>query len=123
MYGRYGMDRLGKLLTWGAVVILIVAMLTGLTWLDIVALVVLIYGYFRMFSRNINARYNENAKYLSILGKVKWFFKSRTDHMKQRKTHHIYSCPQCRQKIRVPKGKGKIAIRCPKCGNEFVKVS
>ena len=84
-------------------------------------LIVLI--YYRMFSRNIQKRYTENQKYLSLENKVKRFF-GRTKYIQeQRKDFHIYTCPQCRQKIRIPKRKGKVSVRCPKCGAEFVKKS
>ena len=83
----------------------------------------LILIYLRMFSRNISKRYAENQKYLELENKVKRFFGRQKYIQEQRKDFHIYTCPQCRQKIRIPKGKGKISIRCPKCGAEFVKKS
>ena len=76
-----------------------------------------------MFSRNISKRYAENQKYLAIENKVRHFFGQKKYIQQQRKEFHIYSCPQCKQKIRIPRGKGKVSIRCPKCGNEFIKKS
>lgn len=127
MYGRYGTDRLNMFL----LIVLIVCAGLNLfvrngyfsigmsSWETL--LIVLI--YYRMFSRNIQKRYAENQKYLSLENKVKRFF-GRTKYIQeQRKDFHIYTCPQCRQKIRIPKGKGKISVRCPKCGAEFVKKS
>lgn len=127
MYGRYGTDRLNMFL----LIVLIVCAGLNLCvrngYFSIVMsswetlLIVLI--YYRMFSRNIQKRYAENQKYLSLENRVKRFF-GRTKYIQeQRKDFHIYTCPQCRQKIRIPKGKGKISIRCPKCGAEFVKKS
>lgn len=127
MYGRYGTDRLNMFLLIVLIVCAGLNLFVRNGYFSIVMsswetlLIVLI--YYRMFSRNIQKRYAENQKYLSLENKVKRFF-GRTKYIQeQRKDFHIYTCPQCRQKIRIPKGKGKISIRCPKCGAEFVKKS
>ena len=123
MYGRYGVDGLGQFLSWGAIIIMILSMLIDLPFLYPLSLVMLVWCYFRMFSKNVQKRYQENCVYYRYVNMVKNFFKREKSHMEQRKTHHIYSCPQCKQKIRIPKGKGKVAIRCQRCGTEFVKNS
>ncbi len=88
---------------------------------DTIGLLVLLYTYYRMLSRDIQKRYAENEKYLAATAKFRQRFNREKNMMNQRKTHHIYSCPGCGQKIRIPKGKGKIEIECPKCHTKFVK--
>lgn len=128
MQGRYGVDQLSKFTIGVACVAIILSLfvkrgsLLG-TVLDIVGLLTIIYTYTRIFSRNIQKRYAENQKYLSVTGKFRLRMNKEKNLMAQRKTHHIYSCPGCGQKIRIPKGKGKIEIECPKCHNKFVKRS
>src|SRR5574344_1513962 len=92
-------------------------------WLDLLAVLLIGYMYFRVFSKNIRKRYEENNKFLQIKGNIFWVFKNFKRDMTIRKTHHIYKCPNCSQKIKIPKGKGKVAIRCPKCYTEFIKHS
>lgn len=82
-----------------------------------------IYAYVRIFSRNISKRYDENQRYLAKTQKIRTWINKQKSLRQQRKIYHIYTCPGCKQKIRVPKGKGKIEIRCPKCGTTFVKKS
>ena len=91
-----------------------------------------------MFSRHIQARYNENTRYLMAKEKVLNFFRGRkkssdsgyaggsqTSHGTYRSDaeHRIFRCPNCDQRVRVPRGKGKIEITCPKCGHHFTKRS
>ena len=123
MYGRYGMDGLGKFMSWTSIILLLCSMLFGIDVLYFVAVALLVWCYFRMFSRNIQKRYQENCVYYRYVNIVGDFFKRQKSYMKQSKTHHIYKCPQCKQKIRIPKGKGKVAIRCQRCGTEFIKNS
>ena len=85
--------------------------------------VLIIYCYFRMFSKNISKRYAENQKYLAKTYKLRTYIQQQKNSLAQRKAYHIYKCPGCKQKIRIPKGKGKIEIRCPKCGTTFIKKS
>ena len=76
-----------------------------------------------MFSRDYNRRYAENQKFLTWQNKVKYKVNNWKRGITDRKTHHIYKCPSCGQKIRVPRGKGKIIVTCPKCRTEFQKKS
>lgn len=122
MYGRYGTDQFSKFLTILAFICLIFSFL-GPDIFYLLALLLLIYSYFRMFSKNLYKRRQENSKYLQYEYKVRQFWSTQKRDFKQRKTHHIYKCPSCRQKIRIPRGKGKVEVRCPKCSITFIKKS
>lgn len=123
MAGRYGTDQLSKLILWISLACLVVSMFTRLNVFYILGLVLLIYTYYRMFSRNVAKRYAENQKYLNWRYGFAVRRNKRKVHWEQRKIYRFYKCPQCRQKVRVPKGKGKVAITCPKCRMEFVRKS
>ena len=123
MIGRYGIDSFSKFLMGTALVLCILDIFIDSAMMNSWFVLIIIYVYFRMFSRNHSKRYQENMKYLQIRNKVIAKFNSEKSVMKQRKTHHIYKCPTCRQKIRIPRGKGRICITCPKCKNEFTKTS
>lgn len=112
--GRNGMDDLGKALLWGALIMMILSTLLGNNILYGMALGLLCYVYVRAFSRNIERCKRQNAKYLSWRNLWKLRFQ-------QRKTHKFYRCPQCKQQLRVPKGKGRISITCRNCGEHFEK--
>ena len=120
MIGRYGVDELGRVCLYASMILLILSIFIGKKVIYTVALFLLLICYFRMFSRNTAKRYEENQKFLSW--KNRTFMRAETAR-KQRadKDHCYYKCPSCHQKIRVPKGKGKISIRCPKCSTEFIK--
>lgn len=122
MWGRYGNDNLNQFLLAVAFISLLISFIGGGLFY-LVATVVMVYAYFRMFSRNIGKRSAENQQFLKQKLKVRAFFTRKKKELAERKVNHIYRCPNCRQKIRVPRGKGRIAIRCRKCGNEFIKKS
>lgn len=123
MIGRYGVDSLSKFMLGTAVILLVFAMGFRNNFLNTLACLLVLLCYFRMFSRNYQKRAEENQKFLELKGKATTFLKREKEYFEQRKTHHIYKCPSCKQKIRVPKGKGKICITCPKCHTEFIKKS
>jgi DNA-directed RNA polymerase subunit RPC12/RpoP len=126
MQGRYGVDEFARF-TMGAAVVLIVLSIflggQGLgSILDLAGFLAIIYTYYRIFSRNIQKRYAENQKYLHATANIRSRFQREKNLMAQRKTHHIYTCPGCGQKIRVPRGsRKKVEIDCPKCHTKFVK--
>ena len=128
MQGRYGVDELSRFTMGAALVLIILTMFITMfnrnlgSIFDFLGIAAIVYAYFRIFSRNIQQRYAENQKYLQMTSKF-WLRFNKENLMKQRKTHHIYSCPGCGQKVRIPRGKGKIEIECPKCHTKFVKRS
>ncbi len=121
MQGRYGMDELSVFLTVLGMVLAILSMFPFLEILGIFAFASLIWGYARCFSKKFDRRRSERAKYLTLKNKVssKWSFAKR--RFRERKTHRYYKCPMCKTVLRVPRGRGKIRINCPKCKNSIIK--
>lgn len=127
MSGRYGADELGKALNTCGLICVIISMFQGLLpvlgifyWLGIVLIV---YTCFRMFSTNISKRYEENQKYKTARYRAVTKWEARKKRWAQRHTYRFFKCPDCKQMVRVPKGRGKICITCPKCKREFIKRS
>lgn len=113
MYGRYGHDKLNRAILGAGLVLSLVALFLPVPLVQLM-LQLLVYGLlalslFRCFSRNHYKRYRENRKYLLLL-----------DRFRDQENRY-FECPQCRQTVRVPRGKGKIAITCPKCREKFVR--
>lgn len=132
MAGRYGSDQLSFGLMAAYLLLIFVANLTRLAVLSYVALALLIWGIYRIFSKNVSRRYRENAAFLKFWRRFSlWFrqssgrfeaWRSRTlFRMNDKKTHRYYHCPNCKNTLRVPKGRGKIVITCPVCHKEFIK--
>lgn len=123
MSGRYGVDDFSKALLYATLTLCLVSLFTRNRMLNLLLTAGLVFIYYRMFSKNYSRRYQENLWYLRQKDKVMHFFRRQNSLAQQRKTHRIYTCPQCRQKIRIPKGHGKVQITCPQCKTAFIKRS
>ncbi len=121
LIGRYGTDQLSLALMALYFVLFLLSYLPYCRFLAWVGLLVLAVIFFRTFSRNITKRYYENQVFLRFWNPVKSWFKNLKARFRDRKTHRYYKCPNCKQRLRVPKGRGKIKISCPKCGSQFIK--
>lgn len=120
MYGRNGFDQYSRTLVWAAVIFVVLDLLTGGTGLFYgLGLAVMIYAYFRVFSKKLEKRRAENAKYLQLQHKFTSGFKNWRERMRQRKDYCFFRCPSCRSMLRVPRGKGNIRVTCRQCGNAF----
>ncbi len=125
MQGRRGLDSFGRFLLICGVVLMFAAMLftkipAAYYIIYYFGLALFIYAYFRVFSRNLYKREAENNRYLALKYKLT---KGRTlsQRLYERKTYAYFKCPGCGQKLRAPRGKGTIKVRCRKCSTEFMK--
>ena len=120
MWGRYGNDRFNQFLMIVALVCLALSFF-GLRIFYVLALALMVYAYYRMLSRNMSKRSAENQWYLKKEMKVRGWINGKKKAFAGRKDYKIFKCPKCGQKLRVPRHKGKIAIHCRKCGEEFTR--
>ena len=121
MYGRNGMDQLNRALFWVYIALWLAGSILSVMGLDVlsaifnvVLYVLLVVIVFRMFSKNLYKRREENSKFLQKT----WKIRSQIGGAKARhadKDHKYFTCKQCKTICRVPVGKGKIIITCPKC--------
>lgn len=121
MYGRYGNDALNNFLLVAALILLLLAYLPYMGVCVLLAAGIMIWSNVRCFSRNIGKRQRELMKYLSIRNRIKGFFGLRKKMWRERKTHCYFKCKKCKAVLRVPKGKGKIDVTCPRCHTVTVK--
>ena len=115
MIGRYGTDGLNQFLSMSSIVMLLVSLLTRVSLFTWLGAALLILCYYRSLSRNISKRTEENYRYYTLKDRVDGKFRGLKDQWANRKLYHYYRCPKCRQKLRVPRGRGRIQISCPRC--------
>ena len=123
MIGRYGTDGLNQFLSIASLVLLLIAIVSRVSLFTWLGVALLVFCYYRTFSRNISKRTEENYKFYTLKDRVDNKFKGWKEQWANRKVYHYYRCPQCRQKLRVPRGRGRIQISCPRCGTQFIKKS
>ena len=113
MAGRYGTDKLNTRILILGLIFCVVSMFLPAGWpvlvLTTMAYICSFLVIYRSCSRKTYKRYLENRRYLDLVA-----------HIKDRE-HRYFACPKCRQSVRVPRGKGKISITCPKCREKFIK--
>ena len=114
MYGRYGNDQLNLCLIGLYLVVYLLSAFTRVYALYWVSLALMAVALFRLLSRNLARRREENVRFLQAIAPlVRWFRLQRT--IRRDKEHRYFKCPNCGQMLSVPKGKGKIRVTCPKC--------
>lgn len=119
MIGRYGYDELSK--TLNIVGLILWAISIFIPFIYPIALALVVWSICRTYSKNITKRQIELEKYFNMKHRNKKRSDRRKRMWNERKTHKYYKCKQCKTYLRVPKGKGKIEISCPKCKTVFIR--
>lgn len=113
MQGRNGVDELNRILLYAVLVLYVLSIILQSLILDYMAFAGVLYLLYRMLSKNLYVRREENRKFLT------WLETTRIK-MEQRKDYKIFKCKGCGRNIRVPRGKGKIEVTCPMCGKKTI---
>ena len=122
MAGRYGGDQLNNALMVTYLLLWVVGLFTRWPWAELLAMVLLVITLLRMLSRRVDRRREENARFLRLVRPANRKVKGLVTRLKDRE-HRYFRCPGCRQQMRVPRGKGRITVRCRSCGATFEEKS
>lgn len=113
MSGRYGLDRLNLVILGSGAAVCLISMFIQIPLINLlltgISYILMFWAIYRCLSRQTYKRYQENRKFMQLCGRLK------------DREHRYYDCPKCRQPVRVPRGKGKIAITCPRCREKFIR--
>lgn len=123
MTGRYGTDQL----TVALIILGMVLTLTGdafnLNLLTLISYAAFLMSIYRTLSKNIIARRKENTKFLHYWNPAKDWLSTKYNILKSNKSYKYFKCPNCKQELRVPRGRGKISVTCQKCHTKFIQKS
>ncbi len=121
MYGKYGTDQLSIALMILSLILSLLLRFSLLGWLSILAYIPLGIAVFRTFSTHLEKRYQENQLFLKYWQKCSYWLSEKNQNFKDHQTYKYFKCPSCKQKLRAPRGKGKIQITCQRCKKQFFK--
>ena len=123
MQGRYGYDKLSGCMCILSLVLMVTNLFVSSWILSIASATLLVLCYMRIFSKNTDKRYNENMIYMNYRGKIIMFFQKIKKYISDSRHYVLFKCPDCGQKMRIPRGKGRVIVTCPKCKKNIPKKS
>lgn len=121
MTGRYGGDQLSHAQVWTGFIVYIVAIFTGLGILSYLGLFLYFWAFFRIFSRNVEKRAQENQKFLALTGNLRRSASQARNRFKNRKEYKYFRCPKCHSYLKLPRNVGEVTVTCGKCRHQFRK--
>jgi hypothetical protein len=119
MAGRRGADELSMAMLIGGALLSLLGTVLHTPVLSLLSMAIYIFTLFRMFSRNIEKRYAENAAFLKLwsgmISGIRQFF----NRLKNMKKYKYFKCPECKSRLRLPRGVGEVTVTCGKCHHAF----
>lgn len=119
MRGRNGSDELGTMCVIVSLILVIINIFLRTLFLSLVALALMAYACWRMSSKNLEARESENATFVGMFGPLSRWLRNPAAAVGESRTYKHLKCPECGQRVRVPRKKGKIRVTCPSCHEKF----
>lgn len=118
-HGRAGADQLTVSLLFFSLILTFLASVLRAPWLQLFYYGGVLIAIYRMLSRDVGKRRRENQLFLQRVRSLTTWLRIQKRIWQERKTHKHFRCTKCKQRLRVPKGRGNINVTCSKCGNQF----
>lgn len=119
MAGRHGADELTNTMVIIALVLMLFTAVTGSSLLNLISLILYGVSIFRMFSRNVAKRYEENRKFVEWRQKLTTSVSQRWVRLKNTKKYRYFKCPECGALLKLPRKVGEVTVTCGKCRHSF----
>ena len=119
MSGRRGADELSMALLIAGLILSLLSGILRLNILYFLGLALYVFAIFRMLSRNLEKRYAGNAAYLKLWQGASSNTKQFFNRMKNMKKYRYFKCPECKSRLRLPRGVGEVTVTCGKCRHAF----
>lgn len=119
MRGRNGADELGNAVISVSIILLLINVFAHTRVLSLLALLLALYSCWRMSSKAVAQRRKENRAFLKALGPAARFLRNPGSTINEQRSYKHLTCPSCGQQMRVPRGKGKMRVTCPRCQKKF----
>ena len=121
MTGRNGPDQLSLALIWAGLILYLLDAFTHTGIFSLLGMAAYVYAIFRLFSRNVEKRRSENARYVQKTGEIKLQFRQARVRFQKRKEFKNFKCPKCKAILRLPRGVGEVTVTCGKCHHAFTE--
>ena len=121
MSGRNGADELSFALLILALVLMLISSILGNVIINLLSLILYVLCIFRMFSRNVSKRAEENQRYLDGRQKLKTSLSQAWVRLKNMRKYKYFKCPECHALLRLPRKVGEVTVTCGKCHHSFKK--
>ena len=119
MVGRRGPDALAAAAVTLALVLSLVNMFAKASWISLVGGALVVYAVWRMLSRDVATRAREDDAFMRRIAPLRRFASNPKAAVAEARQYRHATCPSCGQGVRVPRGKGKLRVTCPRCGTRF----
>jgi hypothetical protein len=83
------------------------------------ASIFLVLGIIRIYSNNYERRHAENKQFENFIFNLKEYYLNFSNKFSNYQKYKIFKCPNCKQKLRIPRGRGRVTITCQKCYTSF----
>ena len=108
MKDRYGGDILNNIIFYFAIGFSIINLFRRSNILTITSVILIFIALFRAFSKNKRKRAMEQLKFFNLISPI--YSRLLKFASKDRKNYIYFKCKNCKQELRIPRGKGKIKL-------------